>query len=139
MCTHAPQKFTKNIRYRSGLQEIEGQTIKFRATLGRTSMTNWRTAGSRQKTLELKSIYTWDAPDHMIADHIWVKLNTFQNQEIINKLIGLETDNVKRIVFTGTVYPYSEPFYGRGFHRFHFRYSIKDIEVDETRPILETA
>ena len=135
--THCRDK--KRIRRRRGLAAVEGMKTTFRAVLGRSSMTNFRTAGLRQATLELKDIYTWDAPDEMVADHLWVKLDSIHNREIIDNLISLDTENVKRIVFSGTVYNYSEPFGGRGFRRFSPRYSIGDIEVRETRPLLAQA
>ena len=135
MMKQIPYRNKKRIRRRRGLEAVEGMKTTFRAVLGRVSMTNFRTAGLRQATLELKDLYTWDTPDEMAADHIWVKLDNIHNREIIDNLISLDTENVKRIVFIGTVYNYSEPFGGRGFRNFNPRYSIRDIEVKETRPV----
>ena len=126
--------YTKNIRQRKGLEPFEGQKATFRATVGRASMTNWKTSGIRQPTLELKAIYAWDNPNRMIADHIWVKLNSIANKEVVESLLALETDNVKRIVFSGIVYSYIEAYGRKGFHHASPHYSIGDIEVSETRP-----
>ena len=127
--------FKKTVKFRDALAEYVGKEMKFRAVLGRKSMTNWKTSGIRQETLELKAIYSWNCPDRLIADHVWVKLDDIINREMVEELINIKTTTVKRIVFTGVVYPYAEPFKGRGFLSYHgLHYSIGNIEINETRP-----
>lgn len=124
----------KNVRYRTGLINYQGIRTRFRATIGRSSMTSWRTSGIRLQTLELNSIFAWDEPDKMLADHLWVKVDDIVNREVIDSLLELKTDIIKRIVFSGVVYPYCEPFRGRGFHSFRERFSIGEMRIEQTRP-----
>ena len=56
------------------------------------------------------------------------------NREVIDALLAYKTDVIKRVVFSGVVYPYCEPFRGRGFHSFRERYSIGEMRIEQTRP-----
>lgn len=131
---------TRAVRFRRGLEELNGAFTRFRANVGRASMTSWKTNGVRLETLELRDVFSWNEPDRKIADHVWVKLDDIENRDVIEKLLALDTPNVKRIVFNGIVYPYAEPMGGKGFHSFRgFHYSIGSIEVLETKPDVMTA
>ena len=126
------KKITKNIKSRKGLSELFGQTAQFRAIVGRPSMTSWKSDGLRQETLELKAIYCLDNPGRLLADHVWVKMADFENRDIIDSILKNQryTREAQKIVFSGTVYGYSEPLGGRGFHGFGgFRYSIGNMEL----------
>ena len=129
--------FTKSVRFRRALELSLGKPIKFRATLGRKSMTSWKTTGARLETLELKCLYEWNDPDHLLADHIWIKMDDIENREVVEALLEMETEVTKRITFVGVPYSYAEPFRGRGFHSYHEHYSIGEVEIQETRPILK--
>ena len=123
------KRLPKRIRFRDGLGEFVAQKMKFVAEIGRQSMTNFRTAGIRQATLELKNVRRGDTGE-LLADHLWVKKEDFTDPEVAEAL-----RNKRRMEFEGVVYPYSEPIGGRGFKNWHGpRYSIGEMDVWETFP-----
>ena len=124
-------KVSRSVQRRTGLSELYGQTVRFEAVVGRPSMTSWKSTGLRQETLELRAIYCLDNPGRLLADHIWVKMADFDDRSELDTLLK-QKGVTKKIVFTGTVYGYCEPFGGRGFHGFSgYRYSIGNLELLE--------
>lgn len=124
------KKFSREVRNRDRLQEIEGRQFVFKAKVGSRSMTTGYTIG-RKPTVELIAVVDNSNQGRVLADHLWVRREEIANPEIIDELIDSSSpDDIKRIVFRGRAYAYCKETRGGTFLG-KPKYSIGEIEVIE--------
>ena len=125
---------TKAVERRDRLGERLYEEAAYRADVGRSSMTNFKTPGIRQETLELRNVY---CGEQLVAKHCWIKLEDVQQEEWLRKFLGTPTrGRTRKISFKGVVYPYAEPLNCTGFKCWNPKYSIGDIAIMSMSPAL---